>query len=176
MRHDASWINNITFNVDGTRLFAAPGANNYDNDLTIWDIEASPNGELTEPVSEWFGMHTNFVTDLQLSPDGRYLATASQDSTMKLWDATGNNAVEMLTLLGHPQSVNDIAFSPDSNKIATLSGGEVRIWDISEAGMGEFLNIADASWPTALYSETNTLVTFTRDGFVNIWDTATSTA
>ncbi|MAU01573.1 MAG: hypothetical protein CL608_30920 [Anaerolineaceae bacterium] len=173
MRHDALWIHNITFNSEGTRLFVAPGANDFDNDLTIWDIEANPNGELTEPLAEWIGLHANLVTDLQLSPDGRYLATASQDSSVKLWDATSDTAVEVLTLLGHPGSVEDIAFNPDSNKMATLSAGEVRIWDISEAGIGEVLNIADASRPVALHSETHTLVTFTPDGLVNIWDSAT---
>jgi tetratricopeptide (TPR) repeat protein len=62
------------------------------------------------------------------SPDGRRLATASDDFTIKLWDtATGG---EVFTLRGHTATVMSLAFSPDGNRIA--SGGldhTARVWD-----------------------------------------------
>ena len=173
MDHDALWINNIAFSADDTRLFTLPAVSEHGNQLTIWDLTANPDGELTEPLAEWSNMHDNLIGDLKLSPDGRLLATISQDSTLKLWDATSDTAVEILTLSGHPRAVGDVAFSPDSSKIATLSGGEVRIWDISEAGFGEVLNIVDSSTPFAFTPDNQSLITVSEDGIIKIWDVST---
>ena len=72
--------------------------------------------------------HTSNVIDAAFSPDGRRLATASEDRTIKLWDvATGR---EVFTLIGHTAGVLSLAFSPDGRRLA--SGGidnTARIWD-----------------------------------------------
>jgi WD40 repeat protein len=62
------------------------------------------------------------------SPDGTQLATASDDATARLWDATTGTA--RLTLQGHTGWVWGVAFSPDGAQLATASAdGTVRLWD-----------------------------------------------
>jgi WD40 repeat protein len=69
------------------------------------------------------------------SPDGKRLASASEDETVKVWDATTGQ--ETLTLKGHNDAVWSVAFSPDGKRLASASGspfapnppGEVKVWD-----------------------------------------------
>ena len=75
--------------------------------------------------------HTHVVGFAAFSPDGRYLATASDDNTAKVWD--GKTGKELLTLRGHAGYVPSVAFSPDGKQLATASGyhgrWEIKVWD-----------------------------------------------
>lgn len=72
--------------------------------------------------------HTKPVSQVRISPNGQYIASASADGTVKLWDsATGDH---MDTLVGHMAGVSCLAWSPDSNSLATGSDDKaIRLWD-----------------------------------------------
>jgi len=76
--------------------------------------------------------HTDLVFGVAFSADGKKIATASWDSTGKVWDAATGQ--ELLTLSGHNGPVWDVAFSPAERgaRLATASADStIILWDAS---------------------------------------------
>jgi WD40 repeat protein len=69
------------------------------------------------------------VYSVAFSPDGKTLASASGDNTIKLWNLQSQKPIA--TLAGHSNSVNSVAFSPDGLTLASASGDKtIKLWNL----------------------------------------------
>ncbi len=114
--------------------------------------------------------HTDQVLDMDLTPDGKYLATASADDTVKIWDTVAMK--ELGVLEGHADDVYAVSFGPGPERIATgCRDGAVRVYGLPS---GELLHTMRG------HAETVTTVAFSPDGgqilsggkdsTVRVWD------
>jgi WD40 repeat protein len=118
--------------------------------------------------------HERFVTAVAVAPDGSWLASVSDDWTMRIWDpATGKQRAH---LAGHEGPVTAVAVAPDGDWLVTTSrDNTVRIWDPSENGGQTALLAGHTGRVTAVAvaPDGSWLVTTSRDHTVRIWDAAT---
>ncbi|MEM6642576.1 MAG: caspase family protein [Bacteroidota bacterium] len=96
--------------------------------------------------------HGEVIKTAQLSPDGRYLFTASRDKSAKVWDVA--SGYEIRTFLGHTSTVNGISFF--ENRLATSSAdGTVAVWEIDSGKL---------VWQSSSTGQFMTAVAFSPDG------------
>jgi WD40 repeat protein len=125
------------------------------------------------PTTVVKGGHALAVWGSAASPDGHWLATASHDQTVKLWDAATRKLVR--TLDGYSDIVWPVAFSPDSRYLATGSEepgtGSIKIWEVTTGREHRhFRGHKRQVFGLAYHPKKPWLASAAADGSVLLWD------
>lgn len=163
----------------------------------IQDIEFSPNGEnfaVATTIGIWIydsrtGIEVNRfegimggANAISYSPNGRYIAAAHQDKTIRIWNLTTKNKdIEKNTLRGHTKKIFDLTYSPDGTKLSSASAdNNIRLWDLTNLVTHQKDSIASKLLPyrdvvlTVAFSYDSQLVAGgSANGTIQVWDANT---
>nr|AFJ24805.1 notchless-1 [Schmidtea mediterranea] len=97
-----------------------------DNTLSLWKPEES-----NKAICGRMTGHQNVVNDVKFSPDGLFIASASFDRSVKIWD--GMTGKFLVSLQGHMQEVNLISWSCDSRLLVSCSqDSSIKLWTMAQ--------------------------------------------
>jgi WD40 repeat protein len=148
------------------------------------DAQWSPKGHVLAVVSsnglyqwspdhdEWTHLLARPLRRIAWSPDGSFMACASEDRTISIWDATV--AAESIVLEGHTSDVSHVAFSADGCLLATASELDVRLWDTARWELLATI-IADGNGIAAFHPSAFRLASVGPEHTIRIWALAPST-
>lgn len=131
--------------------------------ITLWNAK---DGSALRKLSG----HKNRVTALAFSKDGKFLLSASADSTVKIWDLSKGEEID--TRAGHHDKVTSLALSPDEQFV--VSGSEdntVRLW--KQNGEEQILKEHSSAISSVRYlPDGKHLLSSSLDATLRLWDLA----
>jgi WD40 repeat protein len=166
-------VGSVAYSPDGNSIVSGSGGTHQAGipeegfvQVEVWDAQTGQ-----EMVRIKGGhTHTHNVESVSYSPDGKRIVSASQDNTLKVWDA--KSGVETLTLNGHTKPVWSVAYSPDGKRIVSGSDDRsIKVWDV-RTGQETLTLKGHTSGVTAVASSPQgyRIVSGSADGTIKIWD------
>ena len=140
--------------------------------LSVWDTTSGKEIAVMPEDPEHIE-HTGIITSLAFSPDGKTLATASMDHSVRLWDFAKRQPTTILQ--GHLNEVMAVAFAPDGQSLVSgARGGAVKIWPTQSEHKEDFL--PGFARPLAFSNDGQTLACLSQSNSICFLDLNTGVA
>ena len=162
-------VDSIAFSPDGERLIAlSSSAGTRHGNLDLWNTNVG-------------NYSRSFVLDLGVAAhsvafrsDGKQLAIASWDGTVRVYDAS--TLKEVRVLHGHRRNVYRVAYSHDCERLVTCGWDDtVRLWDSATGNRVDFLGRHDAFVRAVAFNpDGQRIASGGQDNTVRFWEAATS--
>jgi len=156
-------VSKCSINPEGSIIASG---NRQAGEIKIWDIATGKERETIKA-------HSENISSIAFSRDGRLLASGSSDHLIKIWDT--ETWQEIRVLKGHYSRVNSLAFSYDG--LLLVSGGEektVKVWDVKTGQEKETLwGHTQRVMSVSVSFDGKFLASTTFGGKVKLWDMLT---
>lgn len=168
-RFGKGWVRDIEFSPDGNQLAVATTTG-------IWIYDSYTGKQINR-----FEGHMGGANAISYSQDGKLLAAAHQDLTIRLWEPTSENKEKPIPALrGHKGEIHGLTFSSDykSSMLASASADKtIRLWNphavIDDEKLIAILPYKDSVQCVAFSSDSRILAGGSDDGIIQVWDAGT---
>lgn len=168
------WVSAVALSNDGQTIASVSD----DETVRLWSVvlgkeRAKLETAVTTEQNHDVDNDEPCIGAVAFSPDDSMLATASYNTTVRLWDLETRKVQRMLE--GHTQWVRTIAFSPNGTIVATGAGdGLIKLWNVSDGKEIRTMEVKETCINVVKFSpDDQLLASGSTDGYIRFWDVET---
>ncbi len=168
--HDGLLMQSVAFSYDG-KMLATTGETGHPktpSEIKLWDATTGA------PKAVLKG-HSGTISATAFSQDGKLLASAAGDTTVRLWDV--DSATEKTMPKGFGQDKNQwyycLAFTPDGKTVIVDGSLHLMLWNVDTGKSSELKGFKGVIYAVELSGDGKTVASGCSDGTVKLWDVAT---